>query len=628
MDAATAPAETASVSLGAALEAVTQVPAAVFDALPAAAQAAVVSRIVPERLRSLDQAGAEAVLAVTQRATNVLAAMQDLALAAGVRCEELDLADLDGGWTDGSEHRPSSVKIVASSVAPLLRLTPRSAESRVADALCLVDELPCTRGMTLEGLLDSRQSRVIVDVAQLVQVGARALYDAAITSVPGLAELTPARLRRLCERTAALIDEGSMEQRAERAVNDRFVRLSPGTDPGMSWWTASLPSYVSMKAWAAIDALAHEYVRADPGRTIDQARADAFADLLLGSAHVTTSVELVVPTFTDAAGAGLGAVVGCEPPAADATPAASQTTPTAEPTTAESSTAAPGVSPTAPTAEPATAEPATAESPDAAPTVSPFAPTDEPTTDEQAPAEHAPADVVDDHVHAGDLVDAAAVEAHGLEHVVGPALAPWTAIGSELAPRGSPALGGLPEQSAVHLLVLQQQEVARREWERLASVMLGRFQLRLGRWRPPSVGVRDPRAGWILSSTLVDILSDPDMRLRVTRADALTGVTVARDPSVYRPNAALARRVRDRDRTCRFPGCSVAAHRCDLDHVVRYPDGPTTEDNLLCLCRTHHGFKHHAGWLLVLDAHGACTWTSPTGRSYVTRPADVRADAA
>ena len=61
-------AETATVSPGAALEAVTRMPAAVFDALPSAAQAAVVARIVPERLRSLDQAGAEAVLTVTQRA--------------------------------------------------------------------------------------------------------------------------------------------------------------------------------------------------------------------------------------------------------------------------------------------------------------------------------------------------------------------------------------------------------------------------------------------------------------------------------------------------------------------------------------------------------------------------------
>ncbi len=90
--------------------------------------------------------------------------------------------------------------------------------------------------------------------------------------------------------------------------------------------------------------------------------------------------------------------------------------------------------------------------------------------------------------------------------------------------------------------MLQQQEVARRQWELLAAGMLERYQLRLGRWCPPTVGVRDPRAGWVLTSTLVEILTDPDIRLRVTRADALTGVTVARDPSVYRPNAALAQR--------------------------------------------------------------------------------------
>ncbi|WP_325003194.1 hypothetical protein [Intrasporangium sp.] len=49
--------------------------AGVFDALPVVAQAAVVSRIAPERVRRMDAEAAEAVLAVTQRAVNVLAAM-------------------------------------------------------------------------------------------------------------------------------------------------------------------------------------------------------------------------------------------------------------------------------------------------------------------------------------------------------------------------------------------------------------------------------------------------------------------------------------------------------------------------------------------------------------------------
>lgn len=135
--------------------------------------------------------------------------------------------------------------------------------------------------------------------------------------------------------------------------------------------------------------------------------------------------------------------------------------------------------------------------------------------------------------------------------------------------------------------MLQQHEAAQRGWERLAAGMLERHGLDLGRWRPPTLGVRDPRAGWILSAALVEVLSDPDVVLRLTCADALTGVTVARDPLVYRPNAAPAQRVRDRDRTGRFPGCGVAARRCDLDHVVRYPDGATSEDHLVsCAART------------------------------------------
>jgi hypothetical protein len=116
--------ESSEVAAGGVLAILTQIPADVFDALAPVAQAAVVCRVVPERLRTLDTASAEAVLAVAQRAMNVLSAVQDLALAACVRREELDLADLDGDWADGSEYRPSSVKIVASSVAPILRSTP------------------------------------------------------------------------------------------------------------------------------------------------------------------------------------------------------------------------------------------------------------------------------------------------------------------------------------------------------------------------------------------------------------------------------------------------------------------------------------------------------------------------
>jgi hypothetical protein len=43
----------------------------------------------------------------------------------------------------------------------------------------------------------------------------------------------------------------------------------------------------------------------------------------------------------------------------------------------------------------------------------------------------------------------------------------------------------------------------------------------------------------------------------------------------YVPSRKLADFVRCRDLTCRFPGCDEPAFRCDLDHTIPYPAGPT-----------------------------------------------------
>jgi hypothetical protein len=45
--------------------------------------------------------------------------------------------------------------------------------------------------------------------------------------------------------------------------------------------------------------------------------------------------------------------------------------------------------------------------------------------------------------------------------------------------------------------------------------------------------------------------------------------------------------------TCQAPGCMVPAGRCDIDHRIPYPAGPTHGDNLGPLCRRHHSMKGH-----------------------------------
>jgi hypothetical protein len=90
--------------------------------------------------------------------------------------------------------------------------------------------------------------------------------------------------------------------------------------------------------------------------------------------------------------------------------------------------------------------------------------------------------------------------------------------------------------------------------------------------------------------------------------------------SRYRPSEALAWFVRCRDLTCRFPGCDEPAHRCDIDHTVPYPAGPTQAANLKCVCRKHHLCKTFGDWRDQQSPDGTVVWTSSDGHTYTTHP--------
>ncbi|WP_167581262.1 HNH endonuclease signature motif containing protein [Kineococcus rubinsiae] len=90
-------------------------------------------------------------------------------------------------------------------------------------------------------------------------------------------------------------------------------------------------------------------------------------------------------------------------------------------------------------------------------------------------------------------------------------------------------------------------------------------------------------------------------------------------PRTYKPSAATARRVRARDSTCIFPGCTRPAQNCDLDHVMPHArGGPTTVENLAPECRHHHRLKTHTRWQVEPLPTRGWRWTSPTGHTYDT----------
>jgi hypothetical protein len=102
-----------------------------------------------------------------------------------------------------------------------------------------------------------------------------------------------------------------------------------------------------------------------------------------------------------------------------------------------------------------------------------------------------------------------------------------------------------------------------------------------------------------------------------------TGAVLSVGRESYRVPQDLKNWLEVRDATCRFPGCSRHASRCEIDHTRDWAhDGQTRHDNLAHLCKSHHILKHNTDWQVTQarDGTGNLTWTSPAGRNYTTEP--------
>jgi len=86
----------------------------------------------------------------------------------------------------------------------------------------------------------------------------------------------------------------------------------------------------------------------------------------------------------------------------------------------------------------------------------------------------------------------------------------------------------------------------------------------------------------------------------------------------YAPTAPIERWTVARDQTCRWPGCHRSASVCECDHRVPHPVGATCTDNLHCLCRRHHRFKHSQGVAVARHDDGSSTWTTRFGSTFHT----------
>lgn len=164
--------------------------------------------------------------------------------------------------------------------------------------------------------------------------------------------------------------------------------------------------------------------------------------------------------------------------------------------------------------------------------------------------------------------------------------------------------GGLRVRVEPRLTVLADGEVPeqlRRVWTGLSSTARAKLDALLAGCEAAKIEVLPIRSGCDAA-----VAAQVAAQIRALARQAAAEMT-------YQPSAALRRAVIERDGTCRHPGCSVPARRCDLDHVRPFnhanpaAGGLTREDNLMCLCRKHHRGKTHGNVSYTLHPDGRVT---------------------
>lgn len=85
-------------------------------------------------------------------------------------------------------------------------------------------------------------------------------------------------------------------------------------------------------------------------------------------------------------------------------------------------------------------------------------------------------------------------------------------------------------------------------------------------------------------------------------------------------SARLNRLLDQRDRGCRFPGCTHSRH-LHSRHIVHWArGGRTSPDNLVRLCSHHHRLVHEGGYTISGDPAGELLFHRPDGRRLPQRP--------
>jgi hypothetical protein len=133
-----------------------------------------------------------------------------------------------------------------------------------------------------------------------------------------------------------------------------------------------------------------------------------------------------------------------------------------------------------------------------------------------------------------------------------------------------------------------------------------------------------PGLGIIPRDVIAGMIRTEQPKLRLLVIDPDSGRLLHRATNAYRPTANQVAQVRATYVFSVGPGSKVLAVRCDTDHPVPYPAGPTVIGHLLPLDRTWHLGKTRGELTVTVDDTGQVNVTTVSGQSRTVTPYDYR----
>ncbi len=134
-----------------------------------------------------------------------------------------------------------------------------------------------------------------------------------------------------------------------------------------------------------------------------------------------------------------------------------------------------------------------------------------------------------------------------------------------------------------------------------------------GRGCPELASVENTRQG-VTAEQVRTWCGNPDAAVTVKPViDLITHLQT----DAYEVPDRLREQTQARDRTCVFPWCTRSARRAECDHVIPWPRGSTSTENLAPLCRRHHRIKTHSAWTYTVLDPGSYLWSSPHGYQFL-----------